>query len=145
METGLTWIVHERMSEASSLGPPASSRRWPLALCRTARKKACSRGRVEVKGHHSPAEDKPMTQDTMRPIGPVAPSLSPLLRELGPLLAAHRPAVGQARCFARLCALVVGFLRRVSRPTLAGVLLTLGLYDADWSAFYRVFSQERLH
>jgi hypothetical protein len=86
-----------------------------------------------------------MTQDTMRPIGPVDPSLSPLLRELGPLLAAHRPAVGQARCFARLCALVVGFLRRVSRPTLAGVLLTLGLYDADWSAFYRLCSQERLH
>jgi hypothetical protein len=81
-----------------------------------------------------------MLQDTTSdPV--VIPSL---LEEVWRLLAAHRPAVGQARCFVRLCALVLGFLGRVSRPTLAGVLLTLGLHDADWSAFYRLFSHQRV-
>jgi hypothetical protein len=71
-------------------------------------------------------------------------TVSPLLVEAWRLLAAHRPAVGQARCFARLCALVLGFLLRVTRPTIAGLLLTLGLHDADWSAFYRLFSRDRV-
>jgi hypothetical protein len=70
--------------------------------------------------------------------------VSPLLVELWRLLAAHRPAVGQARCFARLCALVLGFLGHITRPTIAGALLTLGLGDADWSAFYRLFSHARV-
>jgi hypothetical protein len=77
--------------------------------------------------------------------GPVANSSpSPLREEVWRLLAAHRPAVAQARCYARLCALVLGFLGRVSRPTITGVLLALGLHDADGSAFYRLFSRERV-
>jgi hypothetical protein len=67
-----------------------------------------------------------------------------LLRELWHLLAAHRPAVRQARCFVRLRALVVGTVLAVARPTITGLLLTLGLHDADWSAFYRLFSRQRL-
>ncbi len=67
-----------------------------------------------------------------------------LLQEVWPLLAAHRPAVRQARCFARLRALVVATLLSVARPTISGLLLTLGLHDADWSAFYRLFSHQRL-
>jgi hypothetical protein len=74
----------------------------------------------------------------------VARARAPLLLELWRLLAAHRAAVGQARCFVRLCALVVGFLLRVSRPTIAGVLLTLGRHEADWRAFSRLFSRERV-
>jgi DDE superfamily endonuclease len=81
---------------------------------------------------------------TSGPVASSSPSPSPLLRELWCLLVAHRPAVRQRRCFVRLCALVLGFLRRVSRPTITGVLLTLGLHDADGSAFYRLFSQERV-
>jgi hypothetical protein len=83
-----------------------------------------------------------MSQHTMPHEAVAVPP--PLLGELWRVLAAHRPAVQQARCFVRLCALVVGFLLGVARPTLAGVLLTLGLHDADWSAFYRLFSRERV-
>ena len=87
-----------------------------------------------------------MHQDTMPVVAapPVAPAVPSLQGELWRLLVAHRPAVDQARCFARLCALVLGFLLGVTRPTIAGVLLTLGLHDADWSAFYRLFSRERV-
>jgi DDE superfamily endonuclease len=70
--------------------------------------------------------------------------LPPLLVELWRLLAAHRPAVHQARCFDRLRALVLGHLCTAARHTLTQVLLALGLVDADWSAFYRLFSHARL-
>ncbi len=84
-----------------------------------------------------------MLQDTTaRPTATDA--LPPLLRELWRLLDAHRPAVRQARCFDRLRALVVGTVRTVARPTITGLLLTLGLTDTDWSAFYRLFSAGRL-
>ena len=90
-----------------------------------------------------------MREDTM-PVaviaGPaVAPAVPPpLLIEVWRLLAAHRPAMRQARCFDRLRALVVGLLLAVRRPTITGLLLTLGLVDADWSAFYRLFGGTRL-
>src|SRR5579875_524250 len=86
-----------------------------------------------------------MDQDSTSPAAlPAVPALPSLLVELWRLLAAHRPAVQQTRCFARLCALVLGFLGGLTRPTLASVLLTLGLIDADWSPFYRLFSHERV-
>jgi hypothetical protein len=66
------------------------------------------------------------------------------LVELWRLLAAHRPAVRQARCFNRLRALVVGQVCSAARRTLTQVLLTRGLIAADWSAFYRLFSHARL-
>ena len=80
-----------------------------------------------------------MTQDTTPALAP-----APLLHELWRLLAAHRPAVHQARCFDRLRALVLGHLCTAARHTLTQVLLALGLVDADWSAFYRLFSAPRL-
>jgi hypothetical protein len=85
-----------------------------------------------------------MLKDTMAPASP--PAGSPLLREVWPLLAAHRPAVRQRRCFARLRALVLGHLDlgAAPRPPLTQVLRALGLVDADWSAFYRLFSRPRL-
>jgi hypothetical protein len=83
-----------------------------------------------------------MTQDTTLAGAPT--TRPPLLMELWRLLAAHRPAVRQARCFDRLRALVVGHLCTVARHTLTQVLLALGLVDADWSAFYRLFSMPRL-
>jgi hypothetical protein len=43
-----------------------------------------------------------------------------------------------------LGALVWGRLWTVARPTLTQLLLAVGLRDADWSAFYRLFSQARV-
>jgi hypothetical protein len=80
-----------------------------------------------------------MTQDTTSSAVP-----GTLLGELWRLLAAHRAAVGQERCFSRLRVLVVGMLLRVARPTITGLLQAVGLHDADWSAFYRLFSAGRL-
>src|SRR5438270_11116803 len=83
-----------------------------------------------------------MTQDTTLARAPVP--LPPLLVELWRLLAAQRPAVHQARCFDRLRAVVLGHLCTAARHTLTPLLLALGLVDADWSAFYRLFSHARL-
>jgi hypothetical protein len=83
-----------------------------------------------------------MLQDTTPAAAPL--TLPPLLGELWRLLAAHRPAVHQVRCFDRLRALVLGHLCTAARHTLTQVLLALGLVDADWSAFYRLFSHARL-
>jgi hypothetical protein len=69
--------------------------------------------------------------------------LPPLLVALWRLLAAHRPAVHQARCFDRLRALVRGHLCTAARHTLTQVLLALGLVAADWSACDRLFSHAR--
>jgi hypothetical protein len=83
-----------------------------------------------------------MEQDTTAAPG-TAP-LPPLLQQLGAVLAAHRSAVGQERCFARLGALVLGPLYTPARRTVAQLLLGLGLIAADWSAFYRLFSRPRV-
>jgi hypothetical protein len=56
---------------------------------------------------------------------------------------AHRPAMRQAPCFDRLRALVVGHSCTVGRHTITQALMARGLVDADWSAFYRLFSMPR--
>lgn len=68
----------------------------------------------------------------------------PLLPELFMLLAAHRVAFGQERPYQRAVALVLGWLAAFGRHTITQVLLALGLGDADWTAFYRLFSRRRL-
>jgi hypothetical protein len=83
-----------------------------------------------------------MPQDTTPVAAPLAPA--PLLSALWEVLEAHRPAVRQARCFDRLRAVVLGHVLATGRRTIAGVLLALGLCDADGSAFYRLFSRPRL-
>lgn len=72
------------------------------------------------------------------------PAARLLLPELLTLVAAHRAAFGQDRCFQRSVALVVGWVCAFGRHTLTQVLLTLGLGDADWTAFYRLFSRRRV-
>jgi hypothetical protein len=67
-----------------------------------------------------------------------------LVVEVWQLLAAHRPAVEQARVFDRLRALVVGHLCTLGRHTITQALLALGLSDSDPSAFYRLLSRARL-
>lgn len=80
-----------------------------------------------------------MTQHTTPTAAPPV-----LLAEVARLLAAHRPAVQQTRCWRRLQALVWGRLWTLVRPTITQLLLALGLVDADWSAFYRLFSAARV-
>jgi hypothetical protein len=60
------------------------------------------------------------------------------------LLTAYRPALVQERTWQRLTGLVVGWLLTVGRHTLTRVLLTLGLGEADWSAWYRLFGTPRV-
>ena len=68
----------------------------------------------------------------------------PLLPELFTLLAAHRPAFRQARPYQRSGALLLGWLCAFGRHTLTQVLLALGMGEADWTAFYRLFSRGRV-
>jgi hypothetical protein len=92
--------------------------------------------------NRSTQEVSPMPEDTISP--PVTSSLPPLLAALSCLLAAHRPAFRQARPFQRMLALTVAHLFAFARHTVTQALLTLGLTDNDWSAWYRLFSIPRL-
>ena len=71
-------------------------------------------------------------------------AVRPLLPELFALLAAHRPAFGQERPFRRSAALLLGWLGAFGRHTVTGVLLALGLGEADWTAWHRLFSRGRV-
>lgn len=71
-----------------------------------------------------------------------APSHTPLLDQLRSLLRAHRPAFKQERTFLRAQALALGHLFCFARRTITQSLLSLGLTDSDWSAFYRLFSSK---
>jgi hypothetical protein len=59
------------------------------------------------------------------------------------LLAAYRPAFGQARVYRRAVALVLGEVFAFARHTTTQLLLALGLPAADWSAWYRLWSRPR--
>lgn len=75
---------------------------------------------------------------------PSPATVRPLLPEVFVLAAAHRPAFRQARPFQRSVALLVGWLGAFGRHTVTGVLLALGLGDADWTAWHRLFSRGRV-
>lgn len=66
-----------------------------------------------------------------------------LLRALLELVQAHRSAFRQERTYLRVLALVFGELFSFGRHTVTQNLLALGLTDADWTAWYRLFSCER--
>jgi hypothetical protein len=66
-----------------------------------------------------------------------------LLTELMILLNKCKEKYGQERVFNRALALVMAELFAFGRHTITQLLLTLGLVDEDWSAWYRVFSQQR--
>jgi hypothetical protein len=83
-----------------------------------------------------------MTQDTTPT--PSARAFPPLLQELWLLVAAHRPAVQQARVFDRLRGLVVGQLCTLLRHTVSQALAALGLVDTDPGAFYRLLGRGRV-
>lgn len=72
-----------------------------------------------------------------------APATPSLAATWFALLAAARPAVRQERVFVRLVHLTVGGVLALGRRTLALVLVALGLGEADWTAWYRLFSRGR--
>ena len=66
-----------------------------------------------------------------------------LFAELMSLLEQCEPAFGQKRVFNRVLALVMAEIFAFGRHTVTQLLLTLGLTDEDWSAWYRIFSKRR--
>ena len=66
-----------------------------------------------------------------------------LLMSLMILLEMHRPIFSQQRVFNRAVALVLAEVFAFARHTVTQLLLTLGLTDADWSGWYRLFSKQR--
>ena len=68
---------------------------------------------------------------------------SKLLHNLFTLLRVHRPAFKQERPFMRAVGLVLGEIFSFGRDTVTQGLLSLGVTDGDWSAWYRLFSRER--
>ena len=72
------------------------------------------------------------------------PAASPLASTLFTLLEAHRPACRQERPFQRLVALALGAVCALGRHTITQLLIVLGLTEADWSGFYRLFNVPRL-
>ena len=66
-----------------------------------------------------------------------------LLTEIMILLGKCEKVYQQKRVFNRVLALVMGELFAFGRHTITQLLLTLGLIDEDWSAWYRLFSHAR--
>ena len=71
------------------------------------------------------------------------PQNAGIIKELKELLQAHRSAFGQERIFMRVVGLVVGEVMTFGRHTLTQVLVSMGLGEDAWSAWYRLFSRER--
>ena len=68
---------------------------------------------------------------------------SALLHNLFSLLRSHYSAFGQERIYWRVVGLVLGALFNFGRHTVTQSLMALGLTDADWSGWYRLFSRGR--
>jgi hypothetical protein len=63
-----------------------------------------------------------------------------LLQKLFELLEAHRCVFRQERVYWRNVGMVIGELFNFGRHTITPMLLSLGVLDGDWSAWYRMFS-----
>jgi len=71
-------------------------------------------------------------------------STSPiLLQKLFELLEAHRRVYRQDRVYWRNVGMVLGELFNFGRHTVTQVLMSLGVLEGDWSAWYRMFSHGR--
>ncbi len=70
-------------------------------------------------------------------------TLPPLLQNLMALLAAQRSVFRQERTFLRALGLFLAEVFLFARHTVTQGLLALGVTDADWSAWYRLFSWGR--
>ena len=66
-----------------------------------------------------------------------------LLQKLLHLIEAHRPAFKQERPYQRAVWLLLSELFTFARHTVTQGLFALGETENDWSAWYRLFSQDR--
>jgi hypothetical protein len=66
-----------------------------------------------------------------------------LIQELMQLVEGHRDAFRQERPYRRMIGLMLGELFNFTRQTISQEILTLGITEEDWSAWYRLFSRER--
>jgi hypothetical protein len=71
------------------------------------------------------------------------PQDAQLIKNLFELLEAHRSIIGQQRTYLRVVSLVMAEMFAFSRHVITQLLMTLGLTEQDWSAWYRLFSQGR--
>jgi hypothetical protein len=71
------------------------------------------------------------------------PENQELLKQLFELLRAHRVIFKQERVYQRVVGLVLGEVFTFARHTVTQLLMSLGLTEQDWSAWYRLFSQGR--
>ena len=71
------------------------------------------------------------------------PGKKEILRELVELLEKCRETYDQERVFHRAMALVMAEIFAFGRHTITQMMLTLGLVDEDWSAWYRIYSEKR--
>jgi hypothetical protein len=68
-----------------------------------------------------------------------------LLKNVFALLEASREVFGQERVYVRATTLVLGEIMAFARHTVTQLLMVLGLTSADWSAWYRLFSEGRFN
>ncbi|MDQ7034107.1 MAG: transposase [Anaerolineae bacterium] len=71
------------------------------------------------------------------------PQNEELLKHLFEILEAHRRIFTQTRVYNRAVALLLSELMVFTRHTITQQLIALGLTEADWSAWYRLFSEQR--
>ena len=71
------------------------------------------------------------------------PQNQKLLKHLFELIESHRVIFGQQRVYDRVVALVLAEIMVFARHTITQLIMTLGLVEQDWSAWYRLFSHKR--
>ncbi|MDQ7034112.1 MAG: hypothetical protein Q9P01_04555, partial [Anaerolineae bacterium] len=72
------------------------------------------------------------------------PQNEELLKHLFEILEAHRRIFTQTRVYNRAVALLLSELMVFTRHTITQQLIALGLTEADWSAWYRLFSERNV-
>lgn len=71
------------------------------------------------------------------------PQNQELLKHLKSLIQAHRPIFKQERIYQRVSALLIAEIIVFARHTITQLLMSMGQTEADWSSWYRLFSQRR--
>ena len=71
------------------------------------------------------------------------PENSQLLKHLFELIKAHRPVFKQQRVYTRAVALFLAEIFVFARHTMTQLLMTPELMEQEWSAWYRLFSEQR--
>ncbi|MGJ3237926.1 MAG: transposase [Anaerolineae bacterium] len=73
------------------------------------------------------------------------PQNDELLKHLFELIEKQRPVFKQQRVYYRAIALLLAEIFVFARHTVTQLLMSLGMTDQDWSAWYRLFSQARFN